>query len=62
MELDEIRKKITNGDFILVSQLTNYKLDTVKKQIRGERTLKDKTRIAAIKVIENREQLINNEL
>lgn len=58
MEIDEIREKITNGDYILVSQLTGYKLDTVKNQVRGRRTLKEKTRLAAIKVIESREQLI----
>jgi hypothetical protein len=47
------------GDYDLIAKMTGYTKETVKAQINGKRTMTEKVRLAAIKVIENWEQLIN---
>ncbi len=59
MNKDEILTKLRYGDYELIAEMTGYKRETVRRQFKGIRTLKDKVVEAAIKVIENREQLIN---
>ena len=60
MEIQDIRAKIRVGDYQLIADMTGYKRETVRMQLSGHRTLKDKTREAAMRVITNRELLISN--
>jgi len=59
MQIQDIRQKIRRGDYQLIAEMTGYEPETVRMQIRGHRTLKEKVLSAAIKVIESRENLIN---
>jgi hypothetical protein len=59
MTIDEIKRKKRRGDYDLIAKMTGYTKETVKAQINGKRTMTEKVRLAAIKVIENWEQLIN---
>jgi hypothetical protein len=59
MTIEEILTKKRRGDYDLIAEMTGYDRETVKSQLLGKRTLKDKVRNAAIKVIENRKKLFN---
>ena len=52
---------LQRGDYIIISKMTGYSIHTVSSQLRGVRTLSDKVRNAAIKIIKNREWLVGNE-
>lgn len=60
MTIEEIKIKKRRGDYYIIAEMTGYTKETVKAQINGKRTLTEKVRLAAIKVIENWEQLIND--
>lgn len=60
MNISTIREKLRRGDYLIIASLTGYNVRTVRMQINGQRTLKDRVRDAAIKVINNREELLQS--
>lgn len=59
MTIETILTKKRSGDYELIAEMTGYRKETAREQLNGRRTLTDKIREAAIKVIENREILIS---
>ncbi|MCM1031828.1 MAG: hypothetical protein NC410_10375 [Oscillibacter sp.] len=61
MEAQEIREKLRPKDYQLIAEKLKglYTERTVRAQIKGDRTLKDPIRNAALELIAMREEYIN---
>ncbi len=61
MEAQEIREKLHPKDYRLIAEKLKglYSERTVRAQIKGDRTLKDPVRNAALELIAMREEYIN---
>jgi len=55
-----LKAKLRKGDYQLISEMTGYALSTAWQQINGKRTLTDKVRNAAEKIIESRKILLKS--
>lgn len=56
----EIKNKLRRGDYLIISEMTGYAKGTVIAMFNGHRKMQQKVVNAAIKIVENRENLIKN--
>jgi len=59
MAKTNLGEKLRVGDYSLIAEMTGYALSTVWQQLNNERTLTNKVKRAALKVIKSREKLLN---
>ena len=60
MAKSNFKGKYRRGDIQLICEMTGYKMTTVWQQLNGQRTLKDKVKVAIEKIIESRNLLLKN--
>jgi hypothetical protein len=58
MQKANFKEKLRRGDYQLIHEMTGYALSTVWQQLNDKRTLTDKVKEAAEKIIKNRENLL----
>ena len=62
MEIDKIKAELIRGDYDLIAKISGYSKSSVIKQLNGSRTLVDKVKVSAEKVIESRRILLTDNI